>query len=87
MADTATSQVQHDAVGRRVVAGLSDQLDGPSEPGRRKCDPRCGPARDHDVVTKPADGSPDDDDHALRVRAAPFGMSVGPGSSAGPIGS
>jgi hypothetical protein len=36
---------------------------------------------------KTADGSPDDDDHALRVRAAPSGMSVGPRSSAGPIGS
>ena len=82
MADTATGQVQQDAVSGRVVARLADELDCPSEPGRRECDPRCGPTGDHDVVTKPADGSPDDDDHVLRVRATPFEMSVGPGSSA-----
>lgn len=87
MADTASCKVQQDAVGGGVVAGLADQLDGPSEPGRRECDPRCGPTGDHDVVMKPADGSADDDDHALRVRAAPFEMSVRPGSAAGPIGS
>jgi len=82
MTDSTTGQIQQDAVRRDVVARLSDQLDGPSEPCRSECDARSGPARHDDIVVEPPDGSTDDDDHTLRVRAAPSGMSAGPGPSA-----
>ena len=82
VADAATREIEHDAIGDRVVAGLADQLDRPAQPGRRECDARGSPARGHDVVDEPADGRPDDDDHPLRVRGVDLDVSARSGSAA-----
>jgi hypothetical protein len=80
MADAAAGQIEHDAIGRRVVAGLPDQLDRP--PSRAAASATRGrpprPARRR----QPADGRPDDDDHPMRVRARPVTVSAWAGSAA-----
>ena len=82
MTDAAAREIEDDAVGGWVVAGLADELDGPPRTGRRQGDPRGHPRRFDDAVADPADGRPDDNDHRERVRAVARTVSVQSGHAA-----
>ena len=70
MADPAPRQVEDDRVGRRVVAGLADQLDGTPASCGGEGDARRHAGGPQDAVDRPGRGRADDDDHSRRVPRA-----------------
>ena len=76
MTDAAAREIEDDAVGGWVVAGLANELDRSPQAGGGQCDPRGHTRCRDDAVAEPADGRPDDDDHGMRVRAAARRVSV-----------